>query len=35
MILALSVVAPELFHRIGIKPDEIRGEVYSILGREI
>jgi len=35
MILALSDVAPDVFERIGVKPDEVRIEVYSILGHEI
>lgn len=35
LILGLSVVAPELFERIGIKPDEIRSEVYAILGHKL
>ena len=35
MILALSVVATELFERVGIKPTEVRSEVYTILGHEV
>jgi ATP-dependent Clp protease ATP-binding subunit ClpC len=35
LILGLSVVAPELFERFGIKPGEIRSEVYAILGHNL
>jgi ATP-dependent Clp protease ATP-binding subunit ClpA len=35
MISALSVVAMELFERVGIKPAEVRSEVYAILGHDI
>lgn len=35
LILGLSVVATELFERVGIKPTEVRSEVYAILGHNI
>jgi len=35
LILGLSVVATELFERVGIKPTEVRSDVYAILGHGI
>ena len=32
LLLGLCSVAPDLFMRIGINPDEVRSEVHSILG---